>query len=182
MVVAASAILVLLAVYLVASDRYPIAMVNGQAIGAKRFRSQYRAAQTYLGNARKAVAGTSTSSNIPDSELQAVVLDQLIESTLAQQGAEKEVGGDLDYLVENKMANYDSDQKLAAAASGLYGISYADFRKDFLVPQAEADILLGRLYLRGEKLEDWLKNARASARVSIFSSKFRWDGSKVMAN
>ncbi len=169
-----------LILFLIISDNYPIAAVNGSTISASRFWGDYRAAQAYTQNMLKTYMTSSTPQTSPSSdEIETVVLDELVEETLVHQGALKEAGKDLDYLVNNKLSKYDSDADLSKAALTVYGISYSDLRDKFLVPQAERDVLSGRLFLRGEKMEDWLKQSRASANVTVFSRKFRWDGLKI---
>ncbi len=162
------------------SDRYPVAIVNGRAISARSFRSHHRAAQAYLENLRKHAPTGTPQADLGPEALEAMVLDQLIENELVRQGAEKEAGDELEYLVGNKLAQHDSDPELVSAASALYGQNYPQFREDFLKPQAERDVLAGRLYLDGEKLQDWLAAARASARVNVFSNGFRWQEGKVV--
>ena len=39
------------------------------------------------------------------------------------------------------------------------------------MPQAKREILMGRLYLKGEKYEDWVAQKRKEAAVSIYSDE-----------
>ncbi len=180
LILAAGALLAAVAGFMIYSDRYPVLTVNGQVVSARAFRSHYRAAQTYLENLRRYAATGTPQADLAPEVLQAMVLDQLVENELVRRGAEKETGDELEYLVGSKLAQHDSDPELVSAANTLYGQNYPQFREDFLRPQAEHDVLAGRLCLEGEKLQDWLKDARASARVAVFSSGFRWQEGKVV--
>ncbi len=165
---------------------YPIAVVNGSMISANRFQKNYAATLVYYSNLLKSSEGNSTSTaalaKITPTDLQVNVLDQLVVAKLVEVGAKREVGSDLMELVNDKIGDYAKDEKIRNGAERLYGMGFADFRAETLVPQAEMDILSGRLFLRDEDFQTWLADARRSANVRIFSPKFTWDGEKVMAN
>ncbi len=65
-----------------------------------------------------------------------------------------------------------SDEDLLEAAETLYGASAGEFRGAVLVPQAEREILMGKLYLEGEKVEDWLAKERKARFIMMLSSHF----------
>ena len=175
------AALILILLLLASIDLYPIATVNGSPVSARRFWKNYRAAGVYYENALKTYGPENKEMNgVPLAELEAQVLDRLVESELLRKGAEQEVGGDLDYLVSSKLSRLESDQDLRQASEALYKMSYDDFRSEVLVPQAVRDVLAGRLYLKGENIEEWTLAARKSAEVTILSKKFEWDGEKVV--
>jgi hypothetical protein len=115
-------------------------------------------------------------------DLEMNVLDQLVAAVLVHEGAEQETGDGLAALVEGKISQFSNDAKIRQGVLMLYGMQYEDFREEVLVPQTERDILAGQLFLKGESAEDWILGARRSAKVSIFSGAFRWDGEKVIAN
>ncbi len=172
-------ILVLAAIYLVSSSRYPIALVNGETITARQVAVNYLAAQKYFDSLVKTYPQDAPEK--PDAaKIKLAVLNQLVERALIAQGAQLEAGADLDALVRDKVERYASAGDLAQAADTLYGLSTADFQKEVLVPQAEADILSGRLFLRGEKLEDWLMRAKDNAQVVILSGNYAWDGENIV--
>ncbi len=161
---------------------YPIAFISGHLITARRFALEYGAVNSYYRRVLetygvKALGG----SELTPSELEASAMQKIIEDILIQDGARREVGSDLDYLVQNKLNQFGSDQELAKAASDLYGFNKNDFWNLILIPQAQRDILAGRLFLKGQKIEDWLVEAEKSAKVSIFSNTLHWNGNKVEA-
>jgi hypothetical protein len=172
----------ILLVFLISSDFYPILVVNGSPVSARRFWKNYRAASFYQDNLVKTYGQGREVQTTSGKDLEALVLNQLVEAELVSAGAKREAGGDLDYLLSGKLQKYDESQDLRNAAMSLYGMPYADFREEVLVPQAKRDILAGRLYLRGEDISDWLAREKQSARVSIFSKRFRWDGGKIVVN
>jgi SurA N-terminal domain len=172
------------------SHHYTIAVVNGESISSTRFTTNYRAAAVYYKNFKATYvdpmqnASSSTATSTPeltDGELKASVLTQLIEGQLVSQAAEKEVGSALPGMIKERTDHYASDSKLTDAARTLYGIGEKDFLNEVLIPQADADILRGRLFLKGQKFEDWLADAKKDADVQIFSDQFTWDGEKVTA-
>ena len=158
---------------------YPIASVNGSYINASEFDKNYAAANYYYGNYKK-VNGESAATVLSQSDIETQVLSQMIDAKLIDQAVRKEVGGDLDALLLNKMAEYDKDQNLAKATETVYGMSYSDFKTQALIPQAEKDILSGRLFIKNQNIDDFMKGLEKSAQVSIFSNNLAWDGQKVV--
>ncbi len=173
----------LLLIFLVSFNFYPILVVDGSPISARRFWKNYRAASFYEDNLIKTYGQNSDAVKpVSGKDLETLVLNQLVEAELVSKGAKREAGGDLEYLVSGKVQKYDESRDLKGAAVSLYGMSYPDFREEVLVPQAERDILAGRLYLRGESIDDWLAREKQAAQVAVFSKNFRWDGGKIVAN
>lgn len=160
---------------------YPVALVNGEPLFAARLTRDYESALVYSRKLEGAyrLAGAKVEMPTP-LELQLEVLNRLVDALLIHQAARQEIGGDLVAFVGERVAKYDGDMGLQRAAEGLYGMNYADFRREVLVPQAERDILAGRLFLKSQDVEAWLRDARRSARVSVFSKSFRWDGEKIV--
>ncbi len=170
----------LFVILLISFGYYPIAMVNGHFISKRTFLKNYGAAAVYYQNFLKTYqqnpAPEKTAS--PD-DIQRSVLTQLIENSIVEAGARKEVGADLNALVEGKVSQASKEPGLDKAVQTLYGMNLDDFKKEILAPQAERDILTGRLFLKGGNIDDWLRDAKKSANVVIFSPQFRWNGDMV---
>jgi len=181
-ILAGVALAALIVLALATLNRYPVAMVNGSPISANRFWKNYDGALRYADFIEKNSTSSVAKPVIPsNTEIQAQVLSQMVEAELIHQAAGKEVGSDLDYLVDNKLDRHKSNQSLAQAARALYGMDLNDFRDEVMIPEAKKEILLGRLYLRGENFEEWFAEIKKSANVSIFSGKFSWDGERVVS-
>ena len=154
---------------------YPIALVNGNLVSARTFSREYAAADAYYRRVIQTYGAQALGpAALAPSDIRALVMEKVVEDALIENAARREVGADLSALVENKLSELSADGELAKAASTLYGLNKADFRNFVLVPQAERDILSGRLFLKGEKFDDWLTQAKQSANISIFSNQFRW--------
>lgn len=162
----------------VAFGFYPIASVNGKWITQREFKTLYNANTSYM-DKMKQTYPMATSSDPSANEIEAQVLDRLIEVSLVHEAALKEMGPDMDRLVEAKLAEYGSDDQLYAAAQAIYGFSKDEFTGEVLVPQAERDVLSGRMFIKGEKFEDQVLDLRRNAKVTIMSPSFEWDGLKV---
>lgn len=169
----------LFGVGLIRSNRYPIAVVNARLISAHTFLGQYQAALTYYRNMRTTYPTLSADYPPETVQLKASVLEQLIETALIREAVEKEVGDDLDYLISNKLGRYEADGEFQRAAETLYGLRFPEVRRGMLIPQAEREILAGRLFLNGKNFEEWLVDAKRSAAVTILSGQFRWNGGGV---
>ncbi len=167
------------AMFLVSLGYYPIAVVNNHFINARTFLKNYEAASIYYQNFLKTYAATSSLNILEPSELERAVLTQLIENSLVEDGASREAGAGLKNLIEEKVDKAASEPGLENAVKVLYGLNLEDFKKEILRPQAERDILTGRLFLKGEKIDDWLKKAKKSSRVIVLSGRFYWNGDDV---
>lgn len=169
------------AIIFISFGYYPIAVVNGHFITAKTFASDYAVASVYYDNILKTYEKSSSTPEIlTPSQIQQSVLTGLIENALIEDGARKEIGNSLDKLVDEKVNQAaDSDSGIEKAVKSIYGINMNDFKKEILVPQAERDVLTGSLFLKGQKIEDWLAAAKKSGNIMILSGKFYWDGENV---
>ena len=191
-ILAALVLAIVIAVIVISSGWYYVATVNGTPITARAFFKNYRAstisadtlskmyaerAQNQFGSGDSA---TSTPAIMSDAEIKTSVLMGLIERALIRDGARAEAGSGLDALVREKVSKYENDATLKNAAQTLYGFTPEEYQAEILMPQAEQDILAGRLFLKGQRLDAWLKEAKKSARVNIFSRDFSWDGEKVV--
>jgi hypothetical protein len=155
--------------------------VNGQIITAREFSSTFRAGMSYS-QEFFSMASSSVSSTSPSpAELQAVVLDQIVENILVSQEIERELGPDAKQLTDAKVARYDGSRKLHEAAARIFRIPYQEFAQILLVPQAKRELLVGRLFLREEKYEDWVQKARREASVAVYSAEFKWQDGKIIS-
>jgi hypothetical protein len=143
---------------------------------AREFWSEYRAATTYYEKSRGVYGATST---LPVAEMERVVLDAMIEEALIRGAVRREAGADASHLISARVDSFLGDTELLQAADAAYGVDAAAFRALVLVPQAEREILTGQLFLRGEKLQDWLKQAKRDEQIRVFTPGFRWSGEEV---
>ena len=176
-------VLGLLLFFLVSVGYYPVAFISGRILLAREFSRNYQAAALYYRNLVKTYKPDLPSEKtLGPIDLQVSVLNQLVENRLIDQAAREEVGDDLTGLVEARVSKLQNGEDLKKAVQALYGLSYKDFEEAVLVPQAKLDILSGRLFLRGKKIEQWLTEAKAASKVVIFSRQFYWDGKEVKTN
>jgi hypothetical protein len=171
------------AAFMISAGYYPIAFVGNRPLLARDFWRNYRAAATYYENFARTYSASSTDIGYvvqaTQTELERSVLEALIERRLVHVEAENEIGGNLQGLIEERIGKFENDGELQKAASAVYGLSAADFRREVLVPQAEREILTGQLFLKGEKIDNWLEKAKGSSNVVIFSPDFKWSGKGV---
>lgn len=159
---------------------YPVAIVNGHLITARMFVSDYAVASVYYRNILKTYEKSSSTPDVlTPGQIQQSVLTGLIENVLIDDGARKEIGKDLDRLVNEKVVQAADTDGIEKAVKSVYGIDINDFKEEILVPQAERDVLTGSLFLKGQKIEDWLSAAKKSSSIMILSGKFYWDGENV---
>lgn len=166
--------------FLINAGYYPVVYVGGDFVSAKQFNKNYGAVSFSYSNLSKTYStGEEGSDDLSPLDLQVIVLEQLINNALIKEAAREEVGKDLDALVQSKIQNANRDPALRTAAQALYGYSATDLQDEVLIPQATAEVLRGRLYLKGTAWDEWLTAAREDAHVVVFSKKFYWDDAQV---
>lgn len=161
---------------LISAGYYPIAIADGSLITAHRFRINYEAAYNYYQKAAKFYNSTSTFNT---ADFQASIFNQLVDNILIENELKKELGGNFNLVLNNKLKDINENQSLESNVAKIYGVDYSIFKQEVFVPEAEKDILTGRLFLNGQKLDDWLKSARSSARIIVLSPNFYWDGQEM---
>lgn len=165
--------------YLVSDGYYPIVSVNGNYIMENEYRTDVRMASRYASAIEKTYADIASTTLATGPAMRTEILTKLVEQRLVRAKLKEELKDDYPYLLSNKLRAYDNDMRLKWASASLFGLKYSDFKVKFLAPQAERDILVGRLYLNGKNFDEWLVEAKKNANVSIFSGKFSWDGEAV---
>lgn len=162
---------------------YPVASVNGKLVHAGELEKLYRASLIYQNNLIVYYNQQSSSTALqapPDSEVERSVLNQLVESRLIdaelRHGHEPEV---LKTLISGKLDQYTpSDLEKQAT---LFGLSLDEYINHVLTPQTEHDLLWNSLFIQGKDANGWLAQAKADARVTLFSFTWKWDGKEVVA-
>ena len=173
-------IVIVMVMALTSLGYYPILVVNGAPVTARRFFINNKAALQYAENLAKTYPNQAGAAPQDPNEIGARVLTGLVEETLLNQGLSEEAGRDADMLVAERIAKYGTDKKLENATEALYGMSLAQFREEVLIPQAKQDIFKGRLFLKDKSLDEWMVDAKKSARVVVLSTQFKWDGEKIV--
>ena len=176
-------VLGLLVFFLISGGFYPILSVNGSFVSARTFWKNYQASSVYYKKVMDAYSSTvqdkSKIEPVNTNDIKKLALTQIVENILISAEVQKELGGDLDAIVAGRISKIDGDTDLQKAAEGVYGLNFAEFKDEILVPLAKEEILTGRLFLQGKKLGDWLDEAKKSSQVKIYSNQFFWDGKEV---
>lgn len=174
-------VLGLSAFYLIRLGFYPVAMVEGRFIGARRFEEAVGVAYHYYVKGLGSQASKEIQEQLTYEELRRATLDKLIEEELVLRELKNRVGSDLSDIVESKLNNLDfSAPDFEKAVLALYGLSVQRFKEMVLVPKAREEVLEGRIFKDGSKdLIAWLKDRKQKARVTVFAPDLRWDDNKV---
>ena len=168
--------------YVVHLGHYPVAIVNGTMITAKALNEEYAVAFQYYARTLSGQKEINPNSRDVQKELRRATLNDLVQKALISAELKTRVGDDLDSVVESKISTETKDsQALAEAAKILYGLDFVHFKQMVLVPQAEKELLQGRLFLENKKFADWLGEAEKSAKVTILTPEFSWATNKVVA-
>ena len=167
--------------YLVHFGYYPLAVVDRSLITANRFETEYAVAYYYYLRALANSEDTDPRSREFKKELRRAVLEDLVDQALINRDLTTRVGKELPEIVENKIISAQrADLKtIEETAKMLYGLSLADFKSLVLVPQAQKEILQGRLFLEKQDYEAWLREAKKNAKVFIVTPEFYWEDSSV---
>jgi hypothetical protein len=138
--------------YVIRLGHYPLAIVNGDIVSASHFNEEFAAAYRYYSLSLRGEKNVDLRGREFVREIRRATLNDLLEKALISQELESRVGGELSRLVESKLAAQKIDRRsIEESAKVLYGLTLADFTQLVLVPQAEREILEGRLFLENKK-------------------------------
>jgi len=169
----------IVAIWIVSVGYYPIASINGNLISARTFWRTYEAGSQYVKNIATVSMEENEPINISVIQIKQSVLTQIVENVIIKDAVEKELGDDLKNMLQEKIDILEKDSDLQDATKKIYGLNFSDFREMILAPLARQEILIGRLFLKNQTINDWMKEMKTNAKVKIFSSQFYWDGNEV---
>ncbi len=171
-----SSILLALVIIIGYTGFYPIAIVNGEWVTARKFRLHLSAAENYESQKQS----TSTiNSVLKDKDLVVSVLEGLIEAQFIERGARLEFADRLGSLRAQRLSDFMTQKAVMEEEGKKYGFNLDQFKKEILEPQVTRDLFSGRLFLKSMRLEDWLLEQKKTTSVTIFSQVFYWDGREV---
>lgn len=179
-------VLIIGGLYFILSDSYPVVLVNNQIIKAQDFEKDYNAALRYYQSAFKIYAEDAAKLDSQEvrQEFRRLTLDKLIETRLIRKNLEGSIApADLQDMIDKKIEEAIKESpNLQKGVNLVYGLSLDDFKKRILTPQAEREILEGRLFLDGKNIDDWLRDVKSEARVIMLIPGFKWNGEEVIIN
>lgn len=169
--------------YFILSDSYPVALVDNRIIEARDFKKDYAVALRYYQSVFKVYKedAEKLDSQEAKQEIKRAALDKLVENKLIRKNLEKLIkNNEFKNMVAQKIEETIKDVDIQKGVQALYGLSLDDFKERILTPQAELEILEGRLYLDGKKTDEWLKQEKSKAKVIILIPGFVWNGERVI--
>lgn len=169
--------------YLILSQSYPVALVNGKPIAAKDFNADYRAALVYYKNALELYNKDSAILEAEEAkvEIKRATLSNLIEDVLIGEELGKELdSAELQRIVDKKIEAATAGQEIQKAAETLYGLSLEKFRERVLTPQAKKEIFQDRLFLQNRDFNQELSEIKSKAEIRLFVPGFEWNGKEVI--
>lgn len=169
------------AAYAVLRGAYPVVLVNGTTISNEMYGSKYSAALSYYRSALATYADAAAFGAAERRELRRAVLEGLVEEALVHEELLRREPKELGAVVENKIREALKDPDFPSAARTLYGLTSEGARRYLLVPQAEREILEGRLFLEQQELDAWLLAAKQAARVTLLIPGFSWNNGGVVS-
>ncbi|MBI4991691.1 MAG: SurA N-terminal domain-containing protein [Candidatus Harrisonbacteria bacterium] len=168
--------------FLVRNGDYPAAVVGFRVITAKEVDKNSFAAQKYLQNLTSISGSDPKELEKPEArrEIRRAVLDKLISDLLVYNELNKRFPNEFQAIADNNIDKIlENKSNLEAGIKALYGLNLLEFRERILLPQAYKEILEGRMLLANEKFDNWLKNKRDQASITILIPDLQWDGNSV---
>lgn len=179
------AIIIVLLIFLYITKLYPVAIVNGDYITARNYEVNLDVAVNYA----KGIAGDKAENQEMiesvefKKETQRSVLESLVEARLISDYLDKTIKAkDLKAIIENKIKNAIGGKDVAKGIAKLYKLSVSDFEKLVLIPQAKYEIIEGRFMIENKNFSEWIKEAKQTAKTTIYISGFKWGVNGVETN
>jgi hypothetical protein len=169
--------------YLIHFGFYPIAIVNGSFVSEGRFSETENFIKNYYEKARVTYSLSAIKPGNPEyeAEVARATLDKLIDQKLMRARLKTLIGKELGTIIDQKLANAKATgADFAKAVETIYGLSLDRFTEAVLVPQAEEEILRGRMLATDEDFDAWLIEVRKNGRVIILHPNLTWNGEKVV--
>lgn len=158
------------------SKIYPVATVNDQMISAKALQESYQAGYNYFSKALSPADLSQRSEEEFQQEVRRASLDTLIEVTLVEQELNRLFDPEaVEQEALRRVNNTTTTEKTIEATQKIMDISLADFKQLILIPEARKEILIEEFVKSGEKYDDWAKEARLSAKVTLFLTDLVWE-------
>ncbi len=175
-------VIVIVIVIFISTQSYPVALINWRPITLKSFEKDSSVAVHYYQKMLETYDRNQTAvldSSEIQREIKRAVLEQLIKNGLIRQELEKQIkSGELEKMVDNKVQEALKGKDVGKEIETLYGLSLDEFRERVLKPQAETEIITGRLFLQNKSFDDWLKESKA--KIIILMPGFEWNGEAVV--
>ena len=168
--------------YFIRFGFYPVAFVNTAIVSARHLDQAVDSVRHYYSQAAETYSPAGTIEATPGvvREIRRATLDKLIENVLIYQELKTRVGSDFEDIVENKIMSLKlNTPNFEKAIATLYGLDLERFKKVVLKPQAQEEILEGRLTLENTDFKKWLEDKRRGASIIILATDLYWDGGKV---
>lgn len=163
---------------------YPVALVDGSPIFYRAWRKAEDASRRFA-NAELARRGARPINFAAEGnaafllEGRKETLAALMEDAIITREGERYMD-DFSGRSEAHMAEaLRSAPNLKRAVASLYGISYDDFKKLVLLPQARRDVLSEELESQGLNFDEWARDAKRRARVRLLFVPFHWNGERI---
>lgn len=179
------AVMAVFLAFLYITKLYPVAIVNGDYITARNYEVNLDVAVNYA----KGIAGDKAENQEMiesvefKKETQRSVLESLVEARLISDYLDKNIKAkDLKAIIENKIKSAIGGKDVAKGIAKLYGLSVSDFEKLVLIPQAKYEIIEGRFMIENKNFSEWIKEAKQTAKVTIYISGFKWGVNGVEIN
>lgn len=152
---------------------YPAIKVNGEWISQRKIARQ--------AEIMKKVREESVMTSRSDIDFELASRAIFLKDALIKDRVEKEFDKEtLNKLIKDQLLEMD-DEDMGSFAK-LLGLSSEEALEFWLLPTIREDILKSKLVLKGEDFNKWLEEAKKSADVTLFSRKFRWEGTSIQKN
>lgn len=156
-------------VYLVAHNGwYPVALVNGGVITARRLEEMTEAAIRFYLPSKAPEVNEETFRQ----EVRRAALDKLVEHALIVESVGRQ-------KVENHLASLlAQNPDIERGTALVYGVPWKKFQRAALEPLAAEEVIISQLKERKENLislKTWLNLKKTLARIFIFIPPFFWD-------
>lgn len=156
---------------------YPVAVVNFDVVTAKDVNENSSIAYTYFQNMLRAYGNDPATLDTAESQLEIrrATLEKLILDKIIYHELTSRINEDFREIARKNIDQYiENNNNVREGAKLLYGLELSDFKERILLPQAYREILEGRMFLKNEQFDEWLKDSGLNARVLILSPNLQW--------
>lgn len=173
------------AVFMYATELYPVAVVDGSPVWMRTWERMINAAEKFTNAERQARGESPLDFSLPENkrisnDIRRNTLTYIIEDKIISEEGNNFIDGFGSSAGEEvqKILNASArDPK--EIARDVYGISVDEYKALILAPQARRSVLRGALESRGRTLDEWLYEMKIKKSVKIYFTEYRWNGKTV---
>lgn len=173
------------AVFMYATQLYPVAIVDGSPVWMRTWEQMIDAVEKFTNAERQIRRESPLDFSLPEnartlSEIRRNTLTYIIEDKIISEEGSNYIDGFGSFTGEEvQKIMRASTRDPEEIARDVYGMTIDEYKALILAPEARRSAISGALESRGRTLDEWLYEMKIKKSVRIYFTEYRWNGKAV---